>query len=106
MYKSVHGQRDEKGFNLSPKARKMIYLVISMPSVIQNGVKATYKPYTNQHIMNKKAERERNHLVLDSGCVWGETKWFCLPLKATLGCSHMINVVVSIVQVITVRPRA
>ena len=84
MYKSVHGQRDEKGFNLSPNARKMIYLVISMPSVIQNGVKATYKPYTNQHIMNKKAERERNHLVLDSGCVWGGTKWFCLPLKVAL----------------------
>ena len=84
----------------------MIYLLISMPSVIQNGVKATYKPYTNQHIMNKKAERERNHLVLDSGCVWGETKWFCLPLKAALCRSHMINVVVSIVQVITVRPRA
>ena len=79
----------------------MIYLVISMPSVIQNGVKATYKPYTNQHIMNKKAETERNHLVLNLGCDWWGNNYLFYHQRRHSVRSHMSNVVVSIVQVCT-----
>ena len=53
-----------------PKRKSMIYFVIPKPSVIQNVVKTTYRPHTHQHIMNKKAEREKNHLVLNLGCDW------------------------------------
>ena len=97
----MHGQRDEKGLNLSPKCKNKFSFVNTKPSLNQDEVETSHRLYTHQKIMNKKAGTEKNHLVLDSGCVWGETKWFCLPLKAPFCCSHMINIVVSIVQVCT-----
>ena len=84
-----------------PKRKSMIYFVISKASVIQNVVKTTYRPHTHQHIMNKKAEREKNHLVLNLGCDWWGNNYLFYHQRRHSVRSHVINVVVSIVQVCT-----
>ena len=70
----MHGQRDEKGLNLSPKRKNKFISVITKPSLNHDEVETSHRLYTHQKIMNKKAGTEKNHLVLDSGCVWGVTK--------------------------------
>ena len=54
----------------SPNCKNKFSFVNTKPSLNQNEVKTTYRPHTHQHIMNKKAEREKNHLVLNLGCDW------------------------------------
>ena len=51
--------------------------------------------------MNKKAEREKNHLVLNLGCDWWGNNYLFYHQRRHSVRSHVINVVVSIVQVCT-----
>ena len=62
-------------------------------------------PYTSTKMNEMSWEREESPRVGLSLWLGGE-KRFILPPKAAFCCSHMINIAVSIVQVITVRPRA
>ena len=62
-------------------------------------------PYTSTKMNEMSWEREESPRVGLSLWLGGE-KRFILPPKAAFCCSHMINIAVSIVQVISVRPRA
>ena len=85
----------------SPNCKNKFSFVNTKPSLNQNEVKTTYRPHTHQHIMNKKAEREKNHLVLNLGCDWWGNNYLFYHQRRHSVRSHVINVVVSIVQVCT-----
>ena len=85
----------------SPNCKNKFSFVNTKPSLNQNEVKTTYRPHTHQHIMNKKAEREKNHLVLTLGCDWCGNNYLFYHQRRHSVRSHVINVVVSIVQVCT-----
>ena len=90
----------------SPNCKNKFSFVNTKPSLNQNEVETSHRLYTHKKIMNKKAERREKSPRTELRLWLGGEKRFILPPKAAFCCSHMINIAVSIVQVITVRPRA
>ena len=90
----------------SPNCKNKFSFVNTKPSLNRNEVETSHRLYTHKKIMNKKAERREKWPRTELRLWLGGEKRFILPPKAAFCCSHMINIAVSIVQVITVRPRA
>ena len=82
----MHGQRDEKGLNLSPKCKNKFIFVNTKPSLNQNEVETSHRLYTHQKIMNKKAERREKWPRTELRLWLGGEKRFILPPKAAF-CS-------------------